>query len=158
MRLCLPLAVSACPGEVAAGGGVWYGWGMKIVRDDVARATADAIVDSACGEVQVGAGADSAVFLRGGRELRTRRQALGTLGEGTAAAVAAGGELGCRYVVFTVVPPRQEGEGRDGEETLRACCRAALEAARAAGCESVAFPLLGAGRRGWRTGRSGRCS
>ena len=122
---------------------------MKIVRDDVARATTDAIVDSACGEVQVGAGMDSAVFSRGGQELWTRRQALGMLGEGTAAAVAADGELGCRHVVFTVVPPRQEGEGRDGEETLRACCLAALEAARAVGCESVAFPLLGAGGRGY---------
>ncbi|MBR4189121.1 MAG: RNase III inhibitor, partial [Kiritimatiellae bacterium] len=60
---------------------------MKIVRDDVARATADAIVDSACGVVRVGAGVDSAVFARGGKELWARRQAVGAIAEGAAVAV-----------------------------------------------------------------------
>ena len=122
---------------------------MRIVREDVARATADAIVDSACGVARVGAGVDSAVFARGGKELWARRQELGTIAEGTAVAVPAGGELRCRWVVFAVVPRRGEKDGGDGGEALKACYRAALEAARKAGCGSVAFPLLGAGHRGY---------
>ena len=123
---------------------------MRIVRDDVARAAADAIVDSACGEVRVGAGVDSAVFARGGKELWARRQALGTIAAGSAVAVPASKGMKCRQVVFVVVPPRPAGgdEG-EGEAVLRACYRAALEAARGAGCRSVSFPLLGAGHRGY---------
>jgi O-acetyl-ADP-ribose deacetylase (regulator of RNase III)/transcriptional regulator with XRE-family HTH domain len=122
---------------------------MRIAREDVARARADAIVDSACGVVRVGAGVDSAVFARGGKELWARRQELGTIAEGTAVAVPAGGELRCRFVVFAVVPPRRSGDEGGGEEILKKCYQAALEAARGAGCQSVAFPLLGAGHRGY---------
>lgn len=122
---------------------------MRIVRDDVARASADAIVDSACGEVRVGAGVDSAVFARGGKELWARRQALGTIAPGSAVAVPAGKGMRCRQVVFVVVPPRRNGDEDGGEAVLRACYRAALEAARGAGCQSVSFPLLGAGHRGY---------
>ena len=122
---------------------------MRIVRDDVARAAADAVVDSACGEVRVGAGVDSAVFARGGKELWARRQALGTLAAGSAVAVPATQGMRCRQVVFVVVPPRREGEKDGGEAVLRECYRAALAAARGAGCRSVSFPLLGAGHRGY---------
>ena len=115
----------------------------------MAKATADAIVDSACGVVRVGAGVDSAVFARGGKELWARRQALGTIAEGAAVAVPAEGELRCRWVVFAVVPRREEKDGGAGGEVLKECYRAALEAAREAGCGSVAFPLLGAGHRGY---------
>lgn len=122
---------------------------MRIVRDDVARASADAIVDSACAEVRVGAGVDSAVFARGGKELWARRQALGTLAAGSAVAVPAGQGMPCRFVVFVVVPPGRTEDADGGEAVLRECYRAALEAARGAGCQSVAFPLLGAGHRGY---------
>ncbi len=38
---------------------------MEIVRDDVARASAAAVVDSACGEVRVAAEVKSTQFLNG---------------------------------------------------------------------------------------------
>ena len=89
------------------------------------------------------------MFARGGKELWARRQELGTIAEGTAVAVPAGGELRCRHVVFAVVPPRRTGDDGGAEAVLRKCYQAALEAARGAGCQSVAFPLLGTGHRGY---------
>ena len=52
------------------------------------------------------------------------------------------GAAKCRVVVHAGAP-RWLGGGEGEEETLRGCYRRAAEAARAAGCASVAFPLLG---------------
>ena len=50
---------------------------MKIVRCDLSGMAADALVNSACGEVKVGAGVDSAIYAKGGKELWERRKAAG---------------------------------------------------------------------------------
>ena len=121
---------------------------MKIVRCDLSGMEADALVDSACGEVRVGAGVDSAMYARGGKELWERRKAVGIIGEGEAVATEAGGSLACRVVVHAVVP-EWKGGGAGEEAALRGCYRRAAEAARAAGCRTAAFPLLGAGHKGF---------
>lgn len=121
---------------------------MKIVRCDLSGMEADALVNSACGEVRVGAGVDSAVYARGGKELWARRQAVGAIGEGEAVATEAGGSLACRVVVHAVVP-EWKGGGSGEEAALRGCYRRAAEAARAEGCKTAAFPLLGAGHKGF---------
>lgn len=121
---------------------------MKILRCDLTGLEADALVDSACGEVKVGAGVDSAVYAKGGKALWARRKAVGAIAEGDAVATAGGGSLKCRAVVHAVVP-KWKGGGGGEEAALRNCYRRAAEAARAAGCRSAAFPLLGAGNRGF---------
>ena len=121
---------------------------MKIVRCDLSGMKADALVDSACGEVRVGAGVDSAIYARGGKVLWARRQAVGVIGEGETVATEAGGSLACRVVVHAVVP-EWKGGAMGEEAALRGCYRRAAEAARAAGCGMAAFPLLGAGHKGF---------
>ena len=121
---------------------------MKIVRYDLAGLEADALINSACGEVRVGAGVDSAIYARGGKELWVRRQAVGAIGEGEVVATEAGGSLACRVVVHAVVP-EWKGGAMGEEAALRGCYRRAADAARAKGCRTAAFPLLGAGHKGF---------
>lgn len=121
---------------------------MRIVRCDLAGIKADALVNSACSGLRVGAGVDSAIYAKGGKELWARRQAVGPIAEGGVAATPACGSLACRLVLHAVAP-RWHGGGHGEEEALRRCIRRALDAARAAKCASVAFPLLGAGHRGF---------
>jgi O-acetyl-ADP-ribose deacetylase (regulator of RNase III) len=109
---------------------------------------AEALVDSACSGLRVGAGVDSAIYAKGGKELWARRQAVGPIAEGEVAATEACGALACRVVLHAVVP-RWHGGGHGEEDALRRCIRRTLDAARAAKCETVAFPLLGAGHRGY---------
>lgn len=87
---------------------------MKIIRKDIAEVAADAIVADACGDWRAGSGVDSAMYRRGGAELRARREAVGHIDVGRAAATAAGGALRCRVVVHAVAP-RWRGAAR-GEE------------------------------------------
>ena len=121
---------------------------MRIVRCDLAGMKADALVNSAYGELRIGAGVDSAIYAKGGKELWARRQAVGTIAEGEAAATEACGALACR-VVLHAVAPRWNGGGHGEEDALRRCIRRVLDAARGAKCATVAFPLLGAGHRGF---------
>ena len=121
---------------------------MKIVRCDLSGLEADALINSACGEVRVGAGVDSALYARGGKELWARRQAVGAIAEGEAVATEAGGSLMCRMVVHVVVP-EWKGGAMEEEAALRGCYRRAADTARAKGCRTAAFPLLGAGHKGF---------
>ena len=121
---------------------------MKIVRCDLSGMAADALVNSACGEVKVGAGVDSAIYAKGGKELWERRKAVGVIGAGEAVATEGGGSLRCRVVVHAVAP-KWSGGGSGEAAELKACYRRAAEAARKAGCRTAAFPLLGAGYKGF---------
>ena len=120
---------------------------FRIIRNDITKVAADAIVNTANPEPMIGGGTDWAVHTAAGPELLEARRRIGPLRPGECAATPAFG-LPARYVLHTVSPVWIDG--RHGEEALlRRAYDAALQQAAALGCASVAFPLMAAGTYGF---------
>ena len=121
---------------------------FQIIRNDITRVRADAIVNTANPKPRIGSGTDSAVYAAAGREqLLAQRKKLGEIAPGQAAYTDAFALKG-KYVIHTVGPVWVDG--RHGErEILRSCYESSLALARELGCRSVAFPLISAGTYGF---------
>ncbi len=119
---------------------------VAVLAGSVLDAGAEAIVNAANTELRHGGGVARAIAVAAGPalEAESRRVAPCPLGQ----AVATGpGRLGCRLVLH--VPTLDWTTGRRATPAeLADGVRTALELAAAAGCRSVAFPLLGAGIAG----------
>lgn len=115
-----------------------------IIRNDITKVTADAIVNTANPQARIGGGTDSAIYQAAGADaLLAERRKLGDIPVGQAAATSAFG-LRAKYIIHTVGPVWQGGI--HGEEAaLRSCYEQSLYLARKLGCESVAFPLISTG-------------
>ena len=121
---------------------------FKIIRDDITRVRADAIVNTANPEPTFGSGTDSAVYKAAGRSrlLRERRK-IGRIAPGEAAVTDAF-RLPAKYIIHTVGP--EWVDGRHGElDTLASCYRKSLLLAEKLGCGSIAFPLISTGSYGF---------
>ena len=116
---------------------------LQIIRNDITKVVADAIVNTANPRPVIGNGTDSAIHAAAGPELLAARQEIGDIAVGCAVATPAFG-LPAKYVLHTVSPSWIDGEHGE-EELLLAAYRAALAEAERLGCGSVAFPLLSAG-------------
>jgi O-acetyl-ADP-ribose deacetylase len=121
---------------------------ITLVRGDIARQVADAIVNAANSSLMGGGGVDGAIHRRGGpaildecRELRASRYAKG-LPTGQAVATTAGA-LSARWVIHTVGPVWSAREDRSG--LLAACYRESLRLAEELGARTVAFPAISTG-------------
>lgn len=121
---------------------------LNIIRNDITRVAADAIVNTANPYVAVGRGVDSAIYgAAGWEELLKERGKIGRMRPGHAAATPAFA-LDARYIIHTVGPAWQDGS--HGElETLANCYRESLRIAGELHCESVAFPLISTGTYGF---------
>ena len=120
---------------------------FRIIRDDIARVRADAIVCSANPRPVVGGGGEAAIHRAAGPELLRARDRFGKLEPGAAVATEACG-LRAKFVIHTVGPVWKDG--KSGEvETLRRCYRNAIRTAIAMGCKSAAFPLISSGAYGF---------
>lgn len=121
---------------------------FRIVRNDITKVKADAIVNTANPEPTYADGTDRAIYEAAGAELLlAERTRIGRLNVGQAAATPAFA-LHARYIIHTVGPSWSGGD--HGElENLRACYQNSLEEAEKLGCESVAFPLIATGVYGF---------
>ncbi len=120
---------------------------FQIIRNDITRVEADAIVNTANPEPAVGGGTDWAIHQAAGPELAEARRKIGAIDVGQCAATPAFA-LPAKYVLHTVSPAWIDGA--HGEETLlRKAYDAALSLADELGCRSVAFPLMAAGTYGF---------
>lgn len=117
---------------------------LKIVRNDISRVHADAIVNSANKNPVCGGGAEYHIYEAAGRdELLSAREKVGTL-EVAEVAVTPAFALSAEYIIH-VVGPKWNG-GESGEvSALANCYRNALEKAQSLGCKSIAFPLISSG-------------
>ncbi len=117
---------------------------LKIVRNDISRVRADAIVNSANKNPVCGGGAEYHIYEAAGRdELLAAREKVGTL-EVAEVAVTPAFALSAEYIIH-VVGPKWNG-GESGEvSALADCYRNALEKALSLGCKSIAFPLISSG-------------
>ncbi|WP_320777117.1 O-acetyl-ADP-ribose deacetylase [Streptomyces sp. CRN 30] len=125
---------------------------ITLVRGDITRQTADAIVNAANSSLLGGGGVDGAIHRRGGprvlaecRALRASRYGKG-LPTGQAVATTAG-ELDARWVIHTVGPVYQ-GPGSD-PSPLASCYRESLRVADGLGARTVAFPAVSTGVYRW---------
>ncbi|MBR0040257.1 MAG: macro domain-containing protein [Oscillospiraceae bacterium] len=120
---------------------------FQIIRNDITKVEADAIVNTANPEAAVGGGTDWAIHKAAGPELLEARKKIGEIEIGQSAATPAF-QLSAKYVLHTVSPAWIDGHHRE-EELLRKAYDAALQLADELECKSVAFPLMAAGTYGF---------
>ena len=121
---------------------------FRIIRNDITKVHADAIVNTANPEPTYARGTDAAVYMAAGADqLLEQRRKIGRIAPGDAAATDAFA-LDAKFIIHTVGPIWRDGE--HGEfETLASCYRKSLELAEGLGCESIAFPLISTGIYGF---------
>ena len=121
---------------------------FHIIRNDITKVHADAIVNTANPLPVFGGGTDTAVYQAAGEnELLAARKEIGEIRPGDAAYTPAFA-LDAKYIIHTVGPVWKGGE--DGEyKVLESCYRNSLILAEKLECESVAFPLISTGTYGF---------
>ena len=120
---------------------------FEIVRNDISKMQVDAIVNAASRRVRINPGVDSAVHKKAGPQLLEARRAIGDIAIGDAAITPAFG-LDAEYVIHAPSPiwfDGTKGETTQLSQDYLRCLALAIEK----GCETIAFPLLGAGNHGF---------
>lgn len=117
---------------------------LEIVRNDITKVKADAIVNSANRQPVCGGGTEYQIYEAAGHEdLLKAREQVGPL-DVAEVAVTPAFALDAKYIIHTVGPKWMGG--KSGEMlALAGCYRNALEKAKELGCESIAFPLISSG-------------
>lgn len=121
---------------------------FKIIRNDITKVKADAIVNTANPKPVYGGGTDTAIYQAAGVEqLLVERQKIGEIARGNVAVTPAF-DLQAKYIIHTVGPKWIDGE--NGEfTTLENCYKNSLDKAVELGCKSIAFPLISTGVYGF---------
>lgn len=121
---------------------------LLMVRNDITRVQADAIVNSANEELLEGSGTSRAIYQAAGEtELAQACAKLGHCKLGQAVITAAFG-LPAKYIIHAVGPEWKDGYSRE-EEILYDTYRNSLLLAKEYLCESIAFPLISSGNLGF---------
>lgn len=121
---------------------------FQIIRNDITKVKADAIVNTANPEPVFSDGTDGALYRAAGEEkLPAERKKIGRIPVGGAALTPAFG-LDAEYIIHTVGPVWQGG-GHGEADAVRRCYRNSLRLAQEHGCESIAFPLISTGIYGF---------
>lgn len=119
---------------------------LYIVRQDITKIKADAIINPTNENLVPGGGVDAAIHAAAGGKLAAACAKLGGCEPGQAK-VTPGFALDCRYLIHTVGPVWQGG--RAGErEILESCYINSLKLADAKRCRTAAFPLISSGANG----------
>ena len=119
-----------------------------MIRNDITKVAADAIVNPANRNLLQGSGTSRAIYQAAGeQELTAACEAIGRCDLGRAVCTPAFG-LPAKYI-FHAVCPAWHGGGFGEAEQLAGAYHSALELAAEYHCESVAFPLLSSGNYGY---------
>ena len=121
---------------------------FHIIRNDITKVKADAIVNTANPKPQIGRGTDSAIYAAAGEEqLLAERKRIGEIAPGQAEYTGAF-RLHADYIIHTVGPVWVDGLHRE-KDVLRSCYEQSLSLAETLGCKSSAFPLIASGVYGF---------
>src|SRR5277367_6861070 len=109
---------------------------IEIRQGDLTEADADAIVNAANNDLQLGGGVAGAIHRKGGARIQAECNEIGTIPVG-GAAITSGGNLKARYVIHAA--SMQLG-GRTSAQSLRSSTAHALRIAAQKELKSIAFP------------------
>ena len=122
---------------------------FTIVRQDITKIKADAIVNAANTDLREGGGVCGAIFRAAGADLlRGACEALAPIQPGEAV-ITPGFGLRAKYIIHAAGPVYQKSHREQSEQLLRAAYASALKRAVEHRCESVAFPLISSGIYGY---------
>ena len=117
---------------------------FTIIRDDITKVKADAIVNTANPKPVIGAGTDMAIYTAAGKEkLLKARELIGDIKPGDAIETSAY-NLDAKFIIHTVCIS-WEFDNKAALDTLRSCYQNSLKLASELNCKSIAFPLIGTG-------------
>ncbi|SES65004.1 O-acetyl-ADP-ribose deacetylase (regulator of RNase III), contains Macro domain [Pseudobutyrivibrio sp. C4] len=121
---------------------------FRIIRNDITKVKADAIVNTASPHVRIGSGVDTAIYNAAGRdELFAAREKIGEIERGDAV-ISPAFNLDAKYIIHAV-GTWWNGGPESEIELLKNCYDNTLLLAYKYGCESIAFPLLSTGNYGF---------
>ncbi len=120
---------------------------IELIKGDITKIEADAIVNAANSSLLGGGGVDGAIHRAGGKqildeciEIRNRQGKCRT-GE---AVVTTGGNLPAKYVIHTVGPV-WNGDEEKGSKLLANCYYNSLKLAESLNVKTIAFPNISTG-------------
>ena len=119
---------------------------LYLIRQDLTTMDCDAIVNPSNVHLQPGGGLDAAIHKAAGPSLLKACRDLAPCPVGQARVTPAF-RLPCRYVIHTAAPVWRGGLFGE-KKLLVACYQSCVQAAAEKDCQTLAVPLLGAGRNG----------
>lgn len=120
---------------------------LKLIRGDITRDDADAIVNAANSALAGGGGVDGAIHAAAGPKLHPAcQEIIATIGRLPAgeAVITPGFDLRAKYIIHTVGPIWRGGTN-DEDAKLRSAYTSSIDLAAANGCQSVSFPAISTG-------------
>ena len=117
---------------------------LTIIRNDITKVKADAIVNTANPQPAIGGGTDMAIYMAAGKEkLLKARELIGDIKPGDAIETSAY-NLDAKFIIHTVCVA-WEDDNKVALDTLKSCYQNSLKLAAELNCKSIAFPLIGTG-------------
>ena len=115
---------------------------IKVIKGDITKIKADAVVNPANSHLIMGGGVAGALRRAGGPEVQKEalKKAPVPIGK---AVVTTGGKLPSKYVIHA--PTMEEPAMRTNTEKVRAACHAALKLAKEMNLKTIVIPPLGTG-------------
>lgn len=121
---------------------------LNIIRQDITKVKADAIVNAANEDLQMGGGVCGAIFrAAGAKKLQAACNALAPIETGKAT-ITEGFDLPAKFIIHTAGPVWRGGNHRE-EKLLFDCYTNSMKLALENKCESIAFPLISSGIYGY---------
>lgn len=120
---------------------------IEVVKDDITKVKADAIVNAANSSLMGGGGVDGAIHRAGGPAILEACKNIVTKQGGCKtgdAVITPAGNLPAKYVIHTVGPIWNGGKNKE-RELLAKCYTSSLQLAVDNGCHTIAFPNISTG-------------